>query len=203
MKKGFTLVEMLAVILLLGIVIILLIPAYTKIYSDIRRDNYEAKITEIEVAAAKYASLIKDEIKDSESTCVDVSIEELIKSGYLVSESDGTDVIYDPTTNEELKGTIKMCYCITTYDVNTYYTQEFIETNIYRKGDKVYYDNRIYQCNEEYKGSGGINATYIKNGENIRYFEEIEMCELNDTNKEQLVSFDRYKMKCMYVTKYN
>ena len=43
-KNGFTLVEILAVLVILAILIALAIPAYTSIMIDVRRDNYNSKI---------------------------------------------------------------------------------------------------------------------------------------------------------------
>lgn len=176
MKKGFTLIEVLAVILLLGILMIVAIPAYMNILSDVRRDNYNAKINEIEIAANKYGKTIKDDVKASPTGCLNIKIEDLIKRGHIVSESDVKDVIYDPTTNAELQGDIKICYCLATYDIQSYYTTEFNEKLVYHKEDKVVYDNKIYRCIADYPGKGGINATYEKNGKNNKYFEEIDEC---------------------------
>ena len=88
MRKGFTLVEVLAVLVILGLLLILTVPAYTSIYAGIKRQNLQSKITEVKTAAKKYGETIKDEIKNTGAACYQTSIEKLIKDGYLVSDTD-------------------------------------------------------------------------------------------------------------------
>ena len=54
-KNGFTLLELMAVIIVLAIIIAIAVPAYNGIKTKIDQKNYENKIDLIEVAAAKYS----------------------------------------------------------------------------------------------------------------------------------------------------
>lgn len=172
-RNGFTLVEILAVLIILGILIALSIPAYINVFSSIKRDNFNAKVTEVETAANKMGEKIKDEVKDAGKNCMTKSISELISKGYLLSESEYDNVIYSPTDNTAMLGEIKICYCSTTYNIQSYYVVEFDASKNYYKGDKVKVENeiykdgktvtetKIYKCNHDYPGKNlGVDATF-------------------------------------------
>lgn len=176
-KNGFTLVEILAVLVILGVLVALTIPAYTSILTDVKRDNYNSKVTEMEIAANKYGEKIKDEVKDTGSICYRQEISSLVRRGYLLSESDYEDIILDPITNKAFPGVIKTCYCKKTYDIKSYYVEDFNPSIVYHEGDKVTVGNAIYVCKFDYPGnkSEGINATFHdeKKNKTFAYFEEV------------------------------
>ena len=78
-KKGFTLVELMAVIVVLAIVIAIAVPTYGKIKKSIDRKNYENKVSLIKVAAAKFA-------EDTNITAT--FVKELIEQGYLQADDE-------------------------------------------------------------------------------------------------------------------
>lgn len=175
-KNGFTLVEILAVLIILALLIALSIPAYINVFNSIKRDNFNAKVTEIETAANKMGEKIKDEVKDAGRTCMNSNISELIKKGYLLSESEYEDVIYSPTDNTAMLGDVKVCYCPTTYDLQSYYVVEFNAKKVYHKGEKVSSGNKRYICKYDYPGNNlGINAKFYDKDKkkNLSYFEEL------------------------------
>lgn len=176
-KNGFTLVEILAVLVILGVLIALSIPAYTSIMLDVRRDNYNSKVKEMEIAANKYGEKIKDDIKNAGANCYTQDISTLVRKGYLLSESDYDDIILDPITNKAFQGTIKTCYCSKIYDIKSYYVENFNADIVYHEGDKVLHNNRIYICKFDYPGhkSDGINARFHDDRKNkdFNYFEEV------------------------------
>lgn len=176
MRKGFTLVELLAVLIILGLLIVIAIPSYTQIYSSIKRSNMQSKVTEVETAALKYGNLIKDDIKNSQGNCSIIKVDTLIKKGYLVSEDDVEAVIYDPTTNSPLDGDIHLCYCKSKMDITANYVIPFNAYKVYHVGDTVLYNNKIYECKVDYtdihnkQGPPGIFGT-DENGKS--YFVEV------------------------------
>lgn len=176
-KNGFTLVEILAVLVILAILIALAIPAYVSIMTDVRRDNYKSKITEMEVAANKYGEKIKDEVKNAGVSCYTQEISTLIRRGYLLSESDYEDVIIDPTSNRAFKGFVKTCYCSSVYDIKSFYVENFNASSVYHTDDKVLYNDRIYVCKFDYPGENkGINSTFADSKGNTHRYFEVEEC---------------------------
>ena len=142
-RNGFTIIEMLAVLCIIGLLIILGVPGYMTVYVSIRRSNYHSKIKEVEVAAAKYGSAQKDTIKayyDSHDTnkCKEIDIGFLIKQGYLASENPAQEYIKNPTTGGNMDGMIFLCYDYEKYDVTAIYAVEFENTGSYYVGEKVY-----------------------------------------------------------------
>ena len=103
-KKGFTLVEIIAVIVLLGVIIVLAVPATMTIRKTILQREDAEQINSIEAAAVYYA---QDENISSGSICV----KDLLSNGYLdptipydggvnCTETDGC--LLRPTDNELL-----------------------------------------------------------------------------------------------------
>ena len=172
-KNGFTLVELLSVLIILGILVVLTIPAFANIYTGVRRENLNGKITEIKAAALKYGSKIKDEIKDASGSCIETNVAELIEKGYLISESESENVIYNTVDNTTLDEQIMICYNIPKFDIEAYYVYNFNSNKYYYKNDMVKYHNpsnnkdEIYKCVIDYPAKGGIYST---NEKSKKYF---------------------------------
>ena len=100
-NKGFTLVELLAVIAILAIIIGLSFVIYSRVQSDVLEQELENTVSYIEVQAQNYAN-------DTNITVV--SVEDLILNGY-VEPDDETD-IYNPFDKTRLN-----CYILrSTYE---------------------------------------------------------------------------------------
>ena len=158
-KNGFSLVELLAVLVILGLLLVLLVPGYLQVYSSIRRTTLKNKISEINTAALKYGNLRKDDIKDS--TCIKTTVAYLIQNGYLVSEDKTKDAIYNPTNGEPLDGYIFICYSSNDLDLVSYYATEYNTSTYYYAGDIVYTDAThfvLFKCNI-YTPAGAAGST--------------------------------------------
>ena len=112
-KKGFTLVELMAVIVVLAIVIAIAIPTYNKIKSIIDIKNYENKKELIKIAATKFA-------EDTNITAI--FVKELVENGYL--EADDEDGNVYGLGRENIN-----CYVILTEQKNGMFYSEFINEN--------------------------------------------------------------------------
>ena len=118
MKRGFTLVELLAVLILLGVVSLIAIPSIGKILNRSREKARESTKNELIKAAKEYyADNIRELPDDGSHKCLSVS--EIEESGYI-----SNDDIVDPTTEEKLTGYVKI------YFDNTYnqYTYEYVKS---------------------------------------------------------------------------
>lgn len=145
-KKGFTLVELLAVIVILGIIVAISITSYTYVKSTLVNEEYDNLISLIETKASAYAS---------EYYVSTVSVQELINSGYLSSD-DG--YIYSPVDNEIIN-----CYIVKISVNNGNYEATFYEKIGYDdEGNCNYYDSNedfgISVENDSYEKIEGIEV---------------------------------------------
>ena len=95
-KKGFTLIELIAVLVVLSILIASSVAVFINIRNSVLRKEKNNLITYLETKAIEYAN---------ETNVTAVSVEDLIKIG-LIKPDDETD-IYDPVTRESMN-----CYII-------------------------------------------------------------------------------------------
>ena len=79
-RKGFTLVEVLAVIVILGILIAIMIPNVNKLINSFKDDNYKNLKRTITVAARSYISDNRYEIKINNLPCTNRTDEKTVKS---------------------------------------------------------------------------------------------------------------------------
>ncbi|HHU18797.1 MAG TPA: type II secretion system protein [Bacilli bacterium] len=95
-EKGFTLVELLAVIVILGIIVAIAIPAIGKVIEKAEEDADKAEVTMI-IDAARLYDLQND-------ATYPVSVGTLISEGYL-DPRQGTDLDLTATVTKEADGT--------------------------------------------------------------------------------------------------
>ena len=95
-KKGFTLIELIAVLVVLSILITSSVAVFINIRNSVLKKEKNNLITYLETKAIEYAN---------ETNVTAVSVEDLIKIG-LIKPDDETD-IYDPVTRESMN-----CYII-------------------------------------------------------------------------------------------
>jgi type IV pilus assembly protein PilA len=91
-KKGFTLTELLAIIVIICILLAIAIPIYRKIKNESLNQSYNNVVSTIEVAAEKYAADTGVEI---------TNVDQLVKTGYLPADDENGN-IYDPRDNSIL-----------------------------------------------------------------------------------------------------
>ena len=116
-KKGFTLTELIAVLVVLSILITSSVAVFINIRNSVLRKEKNNLITYLETKAIEYAN---------ETNVTAVSVEDLIKIG-LIKPDDETD-IYDPVTRESMN-----CYIIDLVWEDGEYKAKF-GSNVGKKG---------------------------------------------------------------------
>jgi len=105
-KKGFTLVELLAVIIILGILLALTTPLINSVLNDARVNTYNKQIETLEDAAKRWGAENDNKLPDIGSTSIiTIDFDTLMNEGYLKKEK-----LIDARTNQELVGCIKVTY---------------------------------------------------------------------------------------------
>ncbi|MDD3392767.1 MAG: DUF5011 domain-containing protein [Bacilli bacterium] len=94
MKKGFTLIELIAVVTILGIIAIIAIPSVDKAIKDSKNRMYELQVSNIEDGAESWATDNVLLLPDEEGETITITLAQLKVGGYV------TEDIKNPLTNE-------------------------------------------------------------------------------------------------------
>ena len=87
MKKGFTLIELICVITILGLIALIAVPTVNNIINNSKEKAYEDQIATIEKTAKNYmAKNYKDLPNQENGNYKCVSIEDIQKAGLLTTE---------------------------------------------------------------------------------------------------------------------
>lgn len=107
-KKGFTLVELLAVLVLISLLMGLAIPGINRISNNMKKKSYNQKIKLVESAAELWGQDNKTRLQtdtdcSSEiSKCKKITIADLIKDNYLDSDNNSGNYI-NPKNDKDMK----------------------------------------------------------------------------------------------------
>ncbi len=106
-RKGFTLVELIAVITIMSLIAIITTPAYDSISKSIKTRNYESKKNTIKAHTLSYVEkYLKNEVYDGTSTgtkskTLCFSVNYLIRNGIISSDSETDEYIENNVTVEK------------------------------------------------------------------------------------------------------
>ena len=129
MKNGFTITELLAVLVIMSVLIIVMFPAYINTSNSIKDSNLEniksiLSKTVLDYAEKNYIDEIKPSINkcsDQAPCCMYYSIN-FIKLKNIFQTTNG-DII-NPVTNKSLTGYIKVTYNTTRYLLESSYEED-------------------------------------------------------------------------------
>ncbi len=124
-EKGFTLVELLAVIVILGLLAAIVIPAYNTIKKKAATEMYNNKVEMIKAAAYKYGNDNVNDVAANPTDYINIPIATFITTGYLASDSKTENILINPLTNEAISETITIIYVDNKITVNLGALNEF------------------------------------------------------------------------------
>lgn len=106
MKRGFTLVELLAVIVILGGISLIVIPSIQRSLNHSNEQAYEVQVSSIEEATKNWAADHIDRLPDHGKTTT-VTLGELIDGNYIEEniQNPKTKTPFDPATKIIIKNT--------------------------------------------------------------------------------------------------
>lgn len=119
MKKGFTLVELLAVIIILGILGLIVVPMVNETISNQKEKLYKRQIETIISSAESWGTKNSSKLTE-DGTSIYVNVTTLVSSGNLKN----TD-IKDPRNNKIMNGCVSISYD----DEYNQYVYEYIDSN--------------------------------------------------------------------------
>ena len=98
-QSGFTLVEIITAIVILGIILTVSIGAYNQVTKNVRETEYENKIKQIELASEKWAE------ENNLSSPTTISVDYLIENNYLKADEikKGENFYYNPVNDQNIK----------------------------------------------------------------------------------------------------
>ena len=111
-NKGFTLVELIAVVAILSLIVIITTPAYDSISNNIKTRNYESKKSTIKAHTLSYVEKYlkneaydgtRDVAEDEKSKTLCFSVNYLIRNGIISSDSETDEYIENNVTGEKYR----------------------------------------------------------------------------------------------------
>ncbi len=145
MNKGFTLVELIAVVVILSLIAIITTPAYDSISNNIKTRNYESKKNTIKAHTLSYVEkYLKNETYDGSNTEIGsntlcFSVNYLIRNGIISSDSETDEYIENNVTGEKYRGDKIF--------VKVEYDTTYLKLIGYTADDDKFSDD----CNEKYE----------------------------------------------------
>lgn len=127
-RKGYSLIELLAVIIIMGLILLIVIPAVSRLLTNNSNKEYNYYLKAIKAGATTYASKNEDELGTNlDSGCLEVSIDELIKNEYLKKFKDEKVTCDGKVRLNNDKGNLKVAVNLTCKDFNNEETYKVTE----------------------------------------------------------------------------
>ena len=119
-KNGFTLTEVIAVIVILSVIILMAVPAYLGITETLRNNQYDNKVKQISTKATEWAT---DNNITEDTT---ITIARLVDDGYVDMDDETSDDkrVINPLNNESME-----CYHVEISIINGGYETKITESD--------------------------------------------------------------------------
>lgn len=108
-KKGFTLVELLAVIVILAIIITIAVPSTIAVSNKIKKKMYNTKVDMIMDAAKMYGQDNSSKVNSDEDSCNTlVKVSDLLPGGYVKKDDVDNGKVLSPIDNSAMND-LQLC----------------------------------------------------------------------------------------------
>ncbi len=142
-NKGFTLVELVAVVAILGLIALVVYPAVGSVIRNAREETYKDQV-DVVITAAKEWSVDNATKLSDDGSVYSLPVSQLIDEGYITN-----DEVKDPrNSSENLNGNVEIKYNSETKSyVYTYNDEPSKETNIsLNLSDTIYANSKKKIC---------------------------------------------------------
>lgn len=120
MKKGFTLVELLSVIIIIGVVALIVFPTVMNSIKKSKQNAYDIQIRDIEEVGRKWATEHMEYLDHTHLNSIGIPLSSFVTAGYIQNSS-----VIDPRDKSQMNG----CILITYEDISNQYRYQYIESN--------------------------------------------------------------------------
>lgn len=192
-KKGFTLIEILAVIVLLGIVGVIAYTSINSLVGNTKNNMLKSKINMIETAAIEYGETIKNDIVNStkkygENSCEVYKVSELVDKNYIDKENN-QNCVSTSFSDEYTIDYTRILYSCCPYNGTNYNSSC---RNYIRSGKNCYsytslYETPVRRC--YYCSSPGYSVNYY-------YDSDRDICYSKTSKSKTCRSY--YNGRCQY-----
>jgi len=113
-NKGYSLIELLAALIILGLILLVVIPAVSRLLLNNEVKEYNNYLKIIEAGSKSYADRMYDSLGSSnDNGCIEVELEELIKKKYIKKFNDDSVTCSGKVRLNNQKGNLKTTINIT------------------------------------------------------------------------------------------
>lgn len=116
-NKGFTLLELLGVIVVLAVIAVIVYPSIEKNLKDTREDLYNTQIQMIENSLEQWALVNRDELPTGDGEYVTVTLKQLVDEGFVDADVENP-LTGKPFKESELNMVVTRYHNNYTYHVN-------------------------------------------------------------------------------------
>ena len=187
MKKGFTLIELIAVIAILATVSMIVFPNISEVIHSSKQTLHEDQIKDIEASAQKWATDNLELLDSTHLNNVYISLSSIQSMGYLEKDS-----ITDPLTREKMNGCIKISYNLQAQSYEYKYSEETCSSYSTKEKDKnlgfIIYE---YDTKEKKINQSSDSNRYVSTGlELYHYYLDNNMIYTEGETKSGLYDFE-------------
>lgn len=107
-NKGYSLIELLGALIIFGLILLVVIPAVSRLLTNNEVKEYNNYLKIIETGAKTYANKMYDDLGDSgDNGCIEVTLDELIREKYIKKFNDKTITCSGKVRINNEKGNLK------------------------------------------------------------------------------------------------